>query len=633
MRIFIRFLGGNVADTLKLEVEQSTTILDIKKKIYEETNLTANDKVTCFFRNVEITSNDISLWDLSAKQDETVTFVVEKTEGEKFHVKKPKDLGAFNNFKDEQGNFFDDALAKIFSYLPSNDIALGVELTCRKFRVVTFAYQHVVWEPTLSSLYIQHAAATRNPISLTTPTTEQKEGEEKEEEEQTTSQIAMFKTRNIEFRKVYKQTVLSKRQWQHIKELTPGQEDITELEKELGKLEFTKPRLIKLKRKPREISEEEETFLSQNDLRKLKNEIRSRSKKSKEERESDLEKYTRFKKLQKRKEELVQGTWQAVPEVLSLLTYDDLMKHSFSFRLNGLFGFYNNMGQYVIIKEDTKELVYIADLEVFGEKFRVAYIVCSEDAQQNRSDKDIAIEFFNYMELTRTKHIEEKKLIEIKLVEGGVKQLFADAIVDALISLKKYEGANQAERPRIEMKEPENSLEKKAEQQNQKQSPLARTTSSVELTESELNDPSFGRWTMQVTTFGYKEDEGIDASLDNLSEAYVAALVQALKHDSVGTLGLPLLEQVFLKKLKKEDVDTSIIGTAFAKAITKYLAETEKQRQGLQGTEEDEPVEELKAGAKGKKVKKIFKKAILVVESEEEKQLVVNNISQYYSQN
>jgi len=96
MRIFIRLLGSNIADSLKFDVENSTTIADIKKLVHQETNLTPTDKVNCFFNNVELTSNEISLWDLSVKHDQTITMVIERESNtEKFRVLKPKEMGVF----------------------------------------------------------------------------------------------------------------------------------------------------------------------------------------------------------------------------------------------------------------------------------------------------------------------------------------------------------------------------------------------------------------------------------------------------------------------------------------------------------------------------------------------------------
>ena|SRR3989338_2242310 len=97
MRLFIRLLGSNIADSLKFDdVENSTSIADIKRLVHQQTNLTPTDKVICYFNNVELTSNEISLWDLSVKNDQTITMVIERDSNEeKFKVVKPKEMGVF----------------------------------------------------------------------------------------------------------------------------------------------------------------------------------------------------------------------------------------------------------------------------------------------------------------------------------------------------------------------------------------------------------------------------------------------------------------------------------------------------------------------------------------------------------
>ncbi|EFC43885.1 predicted protein [Naegleria gruberi] len=640
MRLFIRLLGANIADSLKFDdVENSTSIADIKRLVHQHTNLTPTDKVICYFNNVELTSNEISLWDLSVKNNQTITMVIERDAGEeKFKVSKPKDLGVFTPITESGSN--DHVLANIFSFLSARDIALSIELTCRRFRISTIVHHEVVWEALLNQLYARHDASTHGANSATYALNQQasNSGANNEEDQPTTaSEKVLFKSRGIDCRKLYKQTIVIEKVWEHIKQLTPNQNKQVaslESEKELVS-KLSNVRQIKVRRKPKELTEDDEQFLKANDLKKLKLDVRSRGKKTKEEREADLERYSRFKKLQKRKEEMEQGAWQVVPENLLMLSYEELMKHSFSFDTDSVYGFYNDRGQYFIVQKEGKKLLYVGELEVVGDKFKIAHIL--SDGANPKANLEIAKEFFQYLGLCSTKHIEEKKLVNIVVNPQGVKGLFVDAILDVLITLRKFEGLQSAERPRIEVKEPEKSTEKKLQQANQGKGALQHSVSTVELTEEEKADPEFDRYLFNATAVAYKEEEGIDASLDSLVETYVSALIQALKQDTVGSLGLPLCEELFFKKLKKDDeVSSSKLGVAFGKALTKYLAETEKTRQQAASSAptEDEEVsveENLKSlNNQKKKKKKVFRKIVLAVESEQVKQQVISNLATLY---
>ncbi|KAG2388835.1 hypothetical protein C9374_000274 [Naegleria lovaniensis] len=648
MIIFIRLLGANIVDSLKFDnVENSTTIAEIKKLVHQETNLTPTDKVICYFNNVELTSNDITLWDLSVRNNQTITMVIERdTHAEKFKVLKPKELGVFKSFINEKGEHQDTLLAHIFSFLTAKDIALSIELTCRRFRIATIAHHDIAWEPLVRQLYARHdAASSPATIALLSKTSSSAEKEDAEigSDEKESKTILHFKGMGIDCRKLYKQTIVIEKVWEHIKMLTPNQQSsgVFSLEKQRDLLNTQiapNVRQVKIKRKPKELTAEDEEFLKQHDLKKLKLDVRSRAKKSKEEREADLERYSRFKRLSKRKEEMEHGTWQVVPEHLLTLSYEELMKHSFSFRNNNVFGFYNDRGQYFIVK-NKDELLYVGELEIVGDKFKIAHILCNNS---QLSDKQIAQEFFQYMAQCTTSHIEEKKLIHLSVNPKGVQGLFVDAILDVLITLRKFEqgqATTTCERPRIEVKEPEKSLEKKSQQMGHQKGPLQHSVSTIELTDEEKNDPEFDRFTFNATVMAFKEEEGIDASMECLVETYVAAFIQALKHDSVGTLGLPLCEQVFFRKLKKEEEETSKFGIALARAVTKYLQETEKTRtqQGAGSSssaaaaeEEELSVEESLRASSKKKKKKVFRKMVLAVENEEDKQRVISNIASFY---
>nr|CAG4717094.1 unnamed protein product [Naegleria fowleri] len=653
MRIFIRLLGANIVDSLKFDdVENSTTIADIKKLVHQETNLTPTDKVICYFNNVELTSNDITLWDLSVRNNQTITMVIERdTHAEKFKVLKPKELGVFKHFVNEKGEHQDILLANIFSFLTAKDIALSVELVCRRFRIATIAHHDIAWEPSVRQLYGRHDAAsspaTLALLSKATSVSGSSSSASSEDtmdisDEKESKVVLHFKGMGIDCRKLYKQTIVIEKVWEHIKMLTPNQQEqlsVFSIEKQKDLLNTQiapNVRQVKIKRKPKELTAEDEEFLKQHDLKKLKLDVRSRAKKSKEEREADLERYSRFKRLSKRKEEMEHGTWQVVPEHLLILSYEELMKHSFSFHdsSRNVFGFYNDRGQYFIMKNQ-EELLYVGELEVVGDKFKIAHILCnaSNHSQQQMSDKQIAQEFFHYMSQCTTSHIEEKKLIHLAVNPKGVQGLFADAILDVLITLRKFEQGQTAacERPRIEVKEPEKSLEKKSQQMGHQKGPLQHSVSTIELTDEEKNDPEFDRFTFNATVMAFKEDEGIDASMEGLVETYVAAFIQALKHDSVGTLGLPLCEQLFFRKLKKEEEFKNKYGLALARAVTKYLQETEKTRAGSSAAAEEEELSvEESLRASSKKKKKVFRKMVLVVENEEDRQCVISNIASFY---
>lgn len=630
MRIFVKFYP--IVDTIVIDLEASATIGALKNKIYEHTNLTAQDKLKVIVKNVPMTSDDITLWDLSIKEDTTFHVVVVESQesNKKFKVHKPHSLGVFDAFytavaptaaaseeeeeteelKEQQElntqRIGDEISANILSFLDLSSLVHGASLTCRKWRNVE-NQSLSVWAPLAAAAIRQHC---------------QEEHVEKINEYMTElmrqrsqgTNAAAAKKKNAP--NTCKQLVVSRhvraKIWDHMRAFSlvpqPTEEQLA--------LKFEKEKAIKVKREPRPLTEEEEQFLAENDANVLRKNLRKDK--------TAREKLRRHKQIQTKKDDIESGVWKVVPNEFIQFDYDSLQQHTFGLHpLNneeGITGFYCGKGRFSFIDKEG-QLLYLADIEPEEEFYRFKNVIVDESNEKDA--KDVITHFFSLFAQCAVRNKQQKQLLDVVVNEQGLKGVSIaqiDAIADTLLVTKKYEADTKVEKPRVEAKRGK-----------------------------ELSSPRFGKTieepiVYQATTFVYQaksDEEAAPAqklSFDNLIELYVALLVSAQKDDDVSLLGLPILEQMYIKKLKLDENDTKnqeLVGSLLAQAISKFMKDTGFTVTPDYGVGSAEDVEEFDAEetASKKKRKKPLKKAVIVVSSEAEKELVQQGLSKQFDLN
>jgi hypothetical protein len=572
MRVFVKFYP--IVDTIKLEVEASTTIGALKNKLYENTNLTSRDKIKVIVKNVPMTSDDVTLWDLSVKEDTTFHVVVQEQKNGPFRINTPHTLGALNSMNDLE-------IANILSFLDLKSLVQGASLACRKFRTVENQQHHIVWRPLAVRITLEHA--------------------EDEHRAKVDEYLSAASKKKLNCKQLFIQRFLRKKEWNQIKEFSL----VSQPTQEQCALKFEKEKAIKVKREPRPLTEEEEQFLAENDPNVLRKNLRKDK--------TAREKLNKHKLIQRKKEEIESGVWKVVPQHFIQFDYETLMQHTFGLHpqnnKDGITGFYESKGKFTFIDKEGK-LICLAYIEPEEEFYRFKNIIVDES--DTRDPKDVLIQFFELLEQCKARNIEPKKLLGITVNDQGIKGLgfnHVDAIGDVLLVTKKYEADAKLEKPRVEVKRGK-----------------------------ELSSPRFGRTTeeptiFQATTFVYtpkSEEESAAAeqlSFDNLTEAYIALFVAAQKDDDVAILGFPVLEQLYLKKLKldeNEEKNKDFVGSLIAKAVSRFIKEHNFNVQNE--TQEIEEFNPEEASGK-KKRKKAFKKALIVVKDDEEKELVKKGVS------
>ncbi len=90
VRVFCKFYPQ--VDTTHFDIDRSATIKDVKQQIRALTNLDETDHLKIIFNAVTVSSDSASLWDLDAKNGDTLHVIVEKLgdSKKKFRVNKAK---------------------------------------------------------------------------------------------------------------------------------------------------------------------------------------------------------------------------------------------------------------------------------------------------------------------------------------------------------------------------------------------------------------------------------------------------------------------------------------------------------------------------------------------------------------
>lgn len=160
MRLFAKIYADQDIDVVSFECDPATTVLrDIKRNVINLTNLDDKDSLRIIFRGVHLAGDDVSLWDLSAKEDDTVHVVVEKLfdAGKTFRVLR--DRNQFNLLRD----FTDQILVNMLSFLDSQTMSSSA-LVCRKWSYLTLQNQPL-WRWNCSHEFAKDSAAS-NPLSV-----------------------------------------------------------------------------------------------------------------------------------------------------------------------------------------------------------------------------------------------------------------------------------------------------------------------------------------------------------------------------------------------------------------------------------------------------------------------------------
>jgi hypothetical protein len=565
MRVFVKFYP--IVDTIHLDIEPSASIGAFKQRLFEHTNLEQGDKLKVIVKNVPMPSDDVTLWDLEIKEDTTFHVVVQEQTNGPFKINVPHTLGALDALNEV-------AIAHVLSFLDVKEIVLGTSSACRKFRTVENQQQHIVWKP-LASKAIQQHVRDEHKVKLSE---------------------FMANKKKANFKQLFLYRWFRSKIWRKIKELSlvPQHTD------EQYAAKFEKEKQIKVKREPRPLSEEEEQFLQENDANVLRRNLRKDK--------TAREKLRRHTVIQQKKTEIESGVWKVVPQEYNQFDYDTLMGHSFGLHPqnnpDGVTGLYDNNGRFLFFSQEGK-LLYLADIEPEDDSYRFKNVVVDE--ADERDPKDVIEHFFKLFAQCKTRKEEEKKLLEIRITETGLKNFEGDAVADVLLVAKKYDGNVKSEKPKIEVKKPK-------------------------------PDEQDAQITLQATQFVYKpnsdeENEASDAvNNSNITETYAALFTSAHKDDDVAVLGFQALEHSLLKKLGRDadENSKSLIGKLLARGVTQFVKENNfTVKNDLQEQSESADPEE----SSGKKTKKALEKLVVLVKDQAEADLVKLGISTEFDLN
>jgi len=594
MRLFVKFYPD--VDTVNFDVPTSATLADIRTKLSELTNLTSGDVIKVMVNNSILSSNDVNMWTLGIKPDTTFHVIIENKVDGPLKVNSPKELGPL-------GTLEDDVIARVFSFLDAATI-LSTSVVCRKWRVIGVAKQHNIWAPLISQLY-----QSNHPV-------EAKEHHDK------------FSLRNkTPYKRAYIERLNEVKSWKQVKQYSTVVESSEELPK------FEKEKDVKIKRRAKGLSEEEEKFLSENDPKTLKKQLRTHK--------EAKEKLKQYQSLEKKKEEFESGAWKAVPEAYNpSFSFEQLAQHSFGFKDEGFTGFYDGKFKYYISSADGK-LVYIGELEADKDSYRFHRIVTSEDNED--SQVDTVQKFFEHWEKFKTKGVEEKKFLHVVVNPDGVKgegiKGNIKGIADIIVAFKKHQADAKSEKPDVTIKRSEKpSLSprngpKTPRTPNPLGSPGVSTASQLSTSAIE---PDTDIVTFQAQCVTYKEEEALQVTSDNITECYVSTLLSAFKTEEVASLGLPALETLYLNKISKSAQEVGnehFEGKCFASAITLFLKQTEKIRakQQQQQNASNEESAEQPQGQEEKSEKKVLSSAVVVAKSEEDAERFVQGIKRHFA--
>jgi hypothetical protein len=302
------------------------------------------------------------------------------------------------------------------------------------------------------------------------------------------------------------------------------------------------------------------------------------------------------------------------------------MIHSFGFKDENYTGFYDGKFRFYIVNNADGRLEFIGELEGDKENYKFGRILVEDS--NNDTQMQVVQKFYDLWEKFKTKGVEEKKLIKVRVAAEGIKEVSdLDAVADILVITKKFTPDAKVERPDITVKKEDKTLG--SPRRNLPMlSPRSRSTTQQPIIEES------SVITFQGQCITYKEDEGLELSLKNMVEAYTVNLVTALKTDGVATLALPSLETAFLAKLGKaaeELGEDNFEGKCFAQAFTAYLKETEKLRQKQQQQQHKQNDEEDDPAVGTATDKRIFQSATLIVKNEEELQRVKQGIKKQFA--
>jgi hypothetical protein len=585
MRLFVKFYPD--IDTVKLELAPEQTLQDLINKVYEMTNLTDVDNLKIVYRSIPIVNKKMPLNELNLQGDETFHFVVNSCKAGRFQVNAPKAVGPITD---------NDVLLKIFSFLDHKGL-VDLNLVCRKWRVLTNNNQ-ALWKWNFEAILNRHRGdvAEKEEEAKPAATPSAKEGlkSPRGHRPSVIQKTPMYKNWFI-------QRFLSEQTWAHVKSLSLSS-DITNADASTMK----KAREVKMKAKPKPLTEEELKFLKETDTKELKKNLR-RDKKAQE----LLKKHNTLAKKQETYDKIVSCN-AATPDKWKQFSYNELMLRTMGFphvkNQDGFECVYNN-GRFHIFKD--KVLVLVASVEpISKDLFKIGRFLIEEEVQNNvftPLDDPASISlFFKLLEECGTTHVAEKKFFRVKV--GNAEQ---DSAVDAHYHLNVIVA-------------PEFAAEAKHEPIVAPKVTTPSTPTGIGAFNKEENKREYE---VRVTLFNAAD--GATANEECITKLYQDVLVSANKDDQVSTASIPAVESHVLKLEDgplKQQIQTSA-GTFLAKAITSFFNSEKK----TQNQEEEEETQQTQSAddapeSASKKVKKEFKLLALYVSSPEEKQLVVDGL-------
>lgn len=363
---------------------------------------------------------------------------------------------------------------------------------------------------------------------------------------------------------------------------------------------------MRVRKKPKELSEEERQFLKDNDPKQLKRLLRKEK--------GAKEKLKRYRQLQKRLDESETGVWQFIPEEYITFEFDTLMNHSFGFiDSSASMGFEAKYESGRLFFNKNGQTIFLAEVEPEEDKLRFHRIYVEEEASDvfksegNKQDLEV---FFQLLSACGTRHDKVKELID--LTAGDYQSVVADAVL--IPRLIWADSAGESADALVVRKYEENVNDSNVTVVLSPRSRQAQTHNGLLLS---IDIPII--------------DGDATKNTETIVQAYHNVLLSALDNEAVDTVAICAIESRILghedfSSIKEQVTEGQWEGALFARACKRFMSKRQttssNAKKHAKTTSEAEQLlsKELK--------EKQLLKAVLLLSNEEEcstttKQLVL----------
>lgn len=540
MRFFAKIYSNQDIDAVSFECDPvTTTMRQVKRIVIGLTNLDEADTMKVIFRGVPLASDEVSLWDLSAKEDDTVHIVVEKMADPNKRFRILKDRQQFNVLRDVS----DQALVTLFSFLDTRSMA-ACALVCRKWSYLSMQNQPL-WRWNCSVEFARDSASA-NPITVVM--SEEEPGETAAGTGGGDESSGLLIKGQHPFKDWLTTRMTQRAKWRRVAKFTLPEGFSRDRQTTVV---FKKGREMRVRKQPKELTEEEKQFLKDNDPRQLKKLLRKKK--------GAREMLKRHRQLQKRQDELESGVWRYIPEAYVSFDFETLMRHSFGFldkTKNQGYEFKYEFGRIFFTKDG--QTVFLAEIEPDGDQLRFNRIVVEEgapDLHKSEGDKQDIELFFNLLSQCSTANEHTKEFL--KVIEGDHQSVIANAVVIPTVSWTDGRGALQVT---------DYDEEPDAGEVGVVLSPRSRKRRDNKLL-----------WSIAVPLVDGEDDAAAEKNEDNIVQAYYNSLLAGLDNVAVDTIAICSIEGRVLRheedfaSVKAQITDKQWDGALFARACKQFV--------------------------------------------------------------